>query len=222
MVGLDLDAGKARDVLADVDGVRCFGVDVTDAAAVGAALADYGADPDLLVNAAGIVMRGPVLERSLADFRRVMEVNFMGAVVTMHAIAPAMVRRGSGVIINIASIVGAVVAGVNVGAYAASKAALAAFSAQMAMELRPFVRVNAVAPGMIDAGIGAARSYADPESLRARIAVQPAGRMGTAEEIAGVVAFLASDAAGFINAQTITVDGGLSTSILAQIQAKRR
>jgi NAD(P)-dependent dehydrogenase (short-subunit alcohol dehydrogenase family) len=218
---LDLK-NTANDVVQTIADAVALSADVTSEDEMRAAIAAFGATPDVLVNAAGIVVRGPMLERTLADFRRVLEVNLMGAVTSTYIIAPGMMARGRGVIINIASIVGAVSGGPNVGGYAASKAGMVAYTEQMALELRPFVRVNAVAPGMIDSGIGAASTYADAESLRSRVAAQPAGRLGTADDVAAAVIFLASEAASFVNGHTLVVDGGLSSSVLAQLSVNRR
>ena len=110
-----------------------------------------------------------------------------------------------------------VAAGPNAGAYGATKAAVALLTAQMALEWGPHgIRVNAVAPGLIDAGMSAP-IYADPATRAAREAKVPLGRLGTATDIAEVVLFLASDQAAYVHGQNIVVDGGVTGSIIAHL-----
>ncbi|MEY3680814.1 MAG: hypothetical protein RL547_1427, partial [Actinomycetota bacterium] len=110
-----------------------------------------------------------------------------------------------------------VAAGPNAGAYGATKAAVALLTSQMAIEWGAFgVRVNAVAPGLIDAGMSEP-IYADPATRHARESKVPLGRLGTADDIASVVLFLASDEASYIHGQNIVVDGGVTGSVIAHL-----
>jgi NAD(P)-dependent dehydrogenase (short-subunit alcohol dehydrogenase family) len=192
---------------------------VTDEASVEAALTAFGA-PDLIVNNAGIGRFGPLLELSLADFRSVVEVNLIGAFITARAAARHMAKRGSGVIINITSI-NALTTGPNSGGYPAAKAGLAKLTEQMAQEWGPLgLRINAIAPGFIDAGISTP-FYADPKVRASRGGAVPSRRLGIADDVASAVMFLASDAASYINGHQLVVDGGVSVSLLSQLPRSR-
>jgi NAD(P)-dependent dehydrogenase (short-subunit alcohol dehydrogenase family) len=214
---LDLNEETAKKTAAQVPGAVALAADVTDEKSMRAALDKFGAVPDVLVNNAGIVIFGPLVEKSLADYRKVVEVNLMGTVVPTWLVAPGMMKRGSGVIINISSIAG-VMTGPNLGAYTATKASVAALAAQLAQEFGPHgVRVNAIAPGMIDAGMGARSTHGDADLDARRIAVIPSRRFGTGEDIANTIAFLCSDEGSYINGQTIVVDGAISVSGLSTV-----
>jgi NAD(P)-dependent dehydrogenase (short-subunit alcohol dehydrogenase family) len=127
-----------------------------------------------------------------------------------------MVTSGGGAIVNLASVNG-VAAAPNAGSYSASKAGVIRLSEHQAMEWAPLgIRVNCVAPGLIDAGMSDA-IYADPEVRRLRQARVPLGRLGSAEDVADTVLFLASEKAAYITGQVIAVDGGLIKSTLASL-----
>jgi NAD(P)-dependent dehydrogenase (short-subunit alcohol dehydrogenase family) len=128
-----------------------------------------------------------------------------------------MIARGQGgAIVNITSMNG-VVAGPTSGAYAATKAGVALLTQQMALEWGRFrIRANSVAPGLIDAGMSA-RILADPAVRRAREQKIPLGRLGTGDDIARAVLFLASDEAAYVTGQNLLVDGGVTHSIIAQL-----
>jgi len=196
-------------------GLQC---DVTDEASVEAALdassKRFGSVPDLVVNCAGIARFAPLMEQSLADFRRVLDVNLVSGFIVGRAAARRMSGRGSGCIVNITSING-VTPAPNSGAYPASKSGLAKLTELMAVEWGPLgLRVNAVAPGFIDAGLSAP-FFANPVVRNLREKAVPTRRLGTAMDIAQAVMFLASDAASYINGQELVVDGGASRALLA-------
>jgi len=129
------------------------------------------------------------------------------------------VKRGSGAIVNITSL-NAVAPSPDAGAYPASKAAVALLTQHLALVLGPHgIRVNAVAPGFIDAGMGAA-IYHDPEVRSARSGSVPLGSLGTAEDVAEAVAFLASDKARYTTGQQLMVDGGVSFSLKNHLPRK--
>jgi 3-oxoacyl-[acyl-carrier protein] reductase len=118
-----------------------------------------------------------------------------------------MIERGSGAIVNVVSIAGHTGGGPGAGAYAASKAALTAYTKSLAKELAPNgVRVNAISPGVIDTPFHEA--FSTPDMIRTFVTTIPMGRVGTAAECATVVAFLASRAASYITGETIEVNGG--------------
>lgn len=219
---LDLHS-DVQTVASEIPGAIACIADVTDETAIQAAIdaieTVFGSAPDALVNNAGIVAFGDILEHDIADFRRVLDVNLVGAFIVSREVARRMNSRGSGSIINITSL-NAVAPSPDAGAYPASKAALAALTQQMALVLGPRgVRVNAVGPGFIDAGMSTP-IYADPAVAATRGATVPAGRIGSSDDIAQAVLFLASDAASYITGQHLMVDGGVSISLKLQMPRK--
>lgn len=220
---VDIDAAGAEQAAGGIAGGRGYGCDVTEESAVAALLdrfeADFGACPDVLVNNAGIVRFGDLLEHSVADFRRVLDVNLVGTFIMAQAVGRRMAARGSGAIVNITSL-NAVATSPDAGSYPASKAAVAKLTEQLALTLAPLgVRVNAVGPGFIDAGMSSP-IYQDPEVKKTRGASVPAGRIGEAVEVANAVAFLASEQASYIHGQHLLVDGGVSFSLKKQMPRK--
>ena len=161
---------------------------------------------EILVNNAGIIRDGLVLRMRPEDWQAVIETNLTGAMrCSRHAI-PHLLAAGGGRIINVASVAG-VVGSAGQANYSAAKAGLIGVTEVLARELAPQgLTVNAVAPGSIDAGIVAGLPEEAHRRLRALI---PMGRMGTAEEVAALVVFLAGPQAGYITGQTIVIDGGV-------------
>ena len=212
---LDIDGERAASVAAGVGG-EALVASTTDEAAVTAALDRFGT-PDALVNNAGTVRFGPLLEISLADWQAVLDVNLTGTFVCSRLVARRLVAEGRpGSIVNLTSING-IHPGPYAGGYGATKAAVALLTQQLALEVGPRgIRVNAVAPGLIDAGMSEP-IYADPEVRAARGSKVPLGRLGTAGDIASAVLFLASDEAAYVNGAELVVDGGVVVSILANL-----
>ena len=169
------------------------------------------------MNNAGIVRFGPLLTLTQADFEAVVNVNLVGTFSASRQVAALMIADGKpGNIISISSMNG-IVPGPNSGAYTATKAAIALLTKQMAVEWGPQgIRVNAIAPGLIDAGMSNA-VHADLEIRKEREARIPLRRLGTAEDIANLVAFLASDQSSYITGENILVDGGIAMSILSTL-----
>jgi len=198
------------------DTVEHFTCSVTDEAAVEGALDEFGT-PDVVVNNAGIVRFGPLVDLALDDFRAAVDVNLIGSFVVARAVARRWIDAGQpGCVVNITSMNG-VAAGPNAGAYGASKAALALLTSQMALEWGPHgIRVNAVAPGLIDAGMSEP-IYADAATREARESKVPLGRLGVADDIANAVLFLASPEASYIHGQNLVVDGGVTGSVIAHL-----
>ena len=223
-VGLaDIDGEGAVRAAAELGGAAGFPCDVTSEDSVietlGRFEATFGGPPDILVNNAGIVRFGNLLEHPVEDFRRVTEVNLVGVFLMSREAGARMAARGSGAIVNITSL-NAVQTSPDAGAYPATKAAVAKLTEQFALVLGPRgVQVNAVGPGFIDAGMSEP-IYRDPEVRAERGRAVPAGRIGTAEDVAAAVAFLASDEAGFIHGQHLMVDGGVSFSLKNQLSRK--
>ncbi len=198
------------------DGVTSYVGSVGDAATLDAAIDDFGL-PDVVVNNAGIVRFGALAELTLSDWQSVIDVNLTGTFLVAQAVTQRWIAaERPGVIVNVTSMNG-VVAGPRSGAYGATKAAVALLTSQMAIEWGQFgIRVNAVAPGLIDAGMSAS-IYADLATRQARESKVPLGRLGTGDDVARTVLFLASDDAAYITGQNILVDGGVTGSVIAHL-----
>ncbi len=211
----DRDAGGANDVASEVGGQALVG-SVTDPAQVEAALDQFGC-PDVAVLAAGIVRFGALVELSEAAWQDVVDVNLTGSFRVARAVAGRLIEEGRpGSIIVITSINGRA-PGMNAGAYGTTKAALAMLVRQMALEWAEHgIRVNAVAPGLIDGGLSAP-IYADPEIRAARESRVPLGRLGTTQDVASAVRWLASPEAEYVTGQELVVDGGVTDSVLATL-----
>jgi NAD(P)-dependent dehydrogenase (short-subunit alcohol dehydrogenase family) len=170
-------------------------------------LAGSSGDVDILVNNAGIVVRGPLLDLDLADLRRVVDVNLIGPIALTRLIGGAMVRRGSGTIINISSQM-AFIGARNRSVYASTKMAIVQFTRTSALEWGPHgVRVNCIAPGRTITAINR-DIWNDPVEYESALQRIPLRRYGQPDDIANAALFLASPAAAYITGQTIVVDGG--------------
>ena len=213
---MDADADAARAMAAQLGDAIAVPCDVTDEKAVDRALATLGAVPDLLVNNAGIVKFGHLLDISVDDFRRVLDVDLVGAYILSRAVGRGMRERGSGNIVGISSI-NAITPSLGTNAYAAAKGGLVNMTKLLALELGPFgVRVNSVSPGFVDGGMSTA-VFANAKTRELRTNAVPLRRLGSVEDIANAVMFLASDEATYIHGQDLGVDGGLVHSLLSQI-----
>jgi len=163
-----------------------------------------------LVNNAGVVLRKPFLETEAGDWDDVFGINVRGTFLTGQAVARRMIGRGTGAIINISSIWGQV-ATASRAAYSATKGAVDALTKAMAIELAPYgLRVNAVAPGIMSTE-GVVENLSRAGLLAEYGRHMPAGRLGTPEECAEAVYFLAGNEAQLINGAVLVVDGGLSS-----------
>jgi len=198
-------------VVAGLHGSVAAPFDVTDEAEVSRALARLGA-LDVLVNNAGMTLRRPLVDLELAEWRHVLDVNLTSAFLVSHTVAPGMIERGSGKIVNVCSVMSAL-ARPSTGAYAAAKGALKMLTRSMCAEWAPHgIQANGIAPGFIRTDLSEALQ-ADPEFdawLRARV---PAGRWAEPDELGGAIVFLASAASDFVNGQLLVVDGGLSAVV---------
>ncbi|WP_447949095.1 SDR family oxidoreductase [Microbacterium aurum] len=180
-------------------------LDVSDDAAVAAAAARVGA-VDVVVNSAGIVgANAPLVETTADDWERVLRVNVLGTVATMRAFVPGMVERGWGRVVNLASMAGKD-GNPGLSAYSASKAAVIALTKSAGKELaRTGVLVNAVAPAVIATPMNAETS---PEVLAHITGLIPMGRVGRADEVAELIAWLASDRVSFSTGAVYDISGG--------------
>jgi meso-butanediol dehydrogenase / (S,S)-butanediol dehydrogenase / diacetyl reductase len=213
---LDIDAetlAQTAESLREHEGILPMVCDVSDAAQVQDCVAKVAAHfgrIDALVNNAGVAVFKPILETSFEDWTRILAVNLSGPFLMTQACAPVMLSNGGGAVVNIASISGVRASTLRV-AYGTSKAALIHLTKQQAVELGDAgIRVNCVAPGPVETAMAAQVHSADIRtSYRDAI---PLARYGTVEEIAEAVAFLCSDAASYINGQTLAVDGGFDAA----------
>ena len=203
-------------------GLEC---DITDAdsvaAAIGAVVERFGT-VDVLVNNAGILVEGQVADMEPAHFRASLDVNVTGTFLAAQAVIPAMRQAGRGRIINAASFA-AIVPSVGSAAYAASKAAVVQFTRVLASELGPWgITVNAYAPGMVPSAMNgfAEMPQADQDRLLDTLSLR---RWETADDVANLIVFLASDEAGYITGALLDVSGGkLATQIPAKAYEARR
>lgn len=161
---------------------------------------------NILVNNAGIIRRGGLVDHAPEEWETVLRVNLWGPCHCAREIVPLMIRRGGGTIVNISSIAGKIGDLTSAPSYGASKGGLNAFTKALARELAPHgITVNAVAPHAIETEMS--REWPD-EKRRQVLGPIPLGRMGTLREVAEAVAFLASDGAGFITGEVLNVNGG--------------
>ena len=186
-----------------------YAMNVADGAAVGEAVARVVADfgrIDVLVNNAGITRDTLLIRMSEEDWDAVLDVNLKGAFLVTKAVVKHMMKQRSGAIVNIASVVG-IMGNAGQANYTASKAGLIALTKTTAKELGSRnVRVNAVAPGFIRTAMTDKLSEPIREAM---LKMVPLGRLGEPEDVAKAVAFLASDAAAYVNGQTLAVCGGM-------------
>ena len=186
-----------------------YAMDVANGAAVGEAVAQVLADfgrIDVLVNNAGITRDTLLMRMSEEDWDAVLDINLKGAFLVTKAVVKPMMKQRSGAIVNIASVVG-IMGNPGQANYTASKAGLIALTKTTAKELGSRnVRVNAVAPGFIRTAM--TDKLAEPVK-EAMLKMVPLGRLGEPEDVAKAVAFLASDAAAYVNGQTLAVCGGM-------------
>ena len=212
---LDQDGDAASGCAEKLIGASAFQVDVSSPEQVADVFSRIGA-VDLLVNNAGIARFGPLLEQSAADMQDVINVNLMGTALCAQQAAKQMTQPGAGCIINLSSI-NAVTPGPNVGLYAATKAAVQNLTILQALEWGPMgVRVNAIAPGFIDAGMSA--PFFEQASVREkRASGVPLRRLGQADDVVNAVVYLQSEAAQYVSGHQFVVDGGVVGSLLAHL-----
>jgi 3-oxoacyl-[acyl-carrier protein] reductase len=212
---VDRDAAAAERVAGEIAGNRgnaeAYPLDVTDRAgfaALSTAVAAAAGGVDILVNGAGVTLRGLIADMKPEDWDRVLAVNLTGAFNGIQAVLPHLKARGGGAIVNVASIAGQRISFGGTANYSASKAGLLGLTRHAAYELAPdHIRVNAVCPGPTATAFGGAMPDAASKAARARKI--PLGRMCEPDDIADPILFLAGDAARMITGVALTVDGGV-------------
>jgi 3-oxoacyl-[acyl-carrier protein] reductase len=215
IIAADVLGDQVREVVEEIEraGGRAAAVsaDITEPAAVEAAVAmtleRYGR-LDILVNNAGVTRDNLLARMKREDWQFVIDVNLTGAFTCMQAVMRPMMKQRSGRIISISSVVGQM-GNAGQANYGASKAGLIGLSKSLAREIAGRnITVNVVAPGLIDTPM----TRVLPDNVRNDWAAKvPLGRLGTAEDVASAVCFLASDEAGYITGQVLAVNGGMYT-----------
>jgi 2-keto-3-deoxy-L-fuconate dehydrogenase len=218
VIATDLEADK----LAKLNSDKCFELDVRSTEKVDALAAtvieNFGA-PNILVNCVGYVHHGSVLDCSENDWNSSFDLNVKSMHRTLRAFVPAMLKNGGGSIINISSAVSSIRGVPNRYAYGATKAAIIGLTKAVAADfIRQGIRCNAICPGTIqspsfDERVTATAKRSGQPIKRVYddfVARQPIGRLGTAQEVAALAVFLASDEASYITGQPHLVDGGMA------------
>jgi len=207
--GRTADAVEA--VAAGIEGAVASPFDATDEVAVVWAVQALG-QVDVLVNNTGMTIRRTLVDLEPDEWRQLLDVNVTSAFLVARAVAPGMIERGRGKIVNVCSVMSEL-ARPTTGAYAATKGALKMLTRAMCAEWAQHgIQANGIAPGYFRTDLNEAlQSDAEFDAwLRARV---PAGRWGEPSELGGAVVFLASSASDFVNGQLLFVDGGLSAVV---------
>ncbi len=212
VIATDINEQKLAE-LSGQEGIQTRRLDVLDDAAVAKMATEVGA-PDILFNCAGFVHHGTILDCTDDDWAFSFNLNVRSAYVVTRAFLPAMVSGGGGSIINVASVAGSVKGIPNRFVYGATKAAVIGMTKSLAIDfVKNNIRANAICPGTVDTPSLGDRIKALGDEAKARaefVARQPMGRLATAQEIAGMAVYLASDEAQFVTGQTMIIDGGIT------------
>jgi 2-keto-3-deoxy-L-fuconate dehydrogenase len=212
VIATDIDETKLQ-ALAGTPNVSVRKLDVMDRAAVQAAAAEAGA-VDVLFNCAGFVHHGSILDCDDAAWDFSMNLNVRSMFWVTKALLPAMIAKGKGSIVNMSSGASSIKGAPNRFVYGTTKAAVIGLTKALAADhVRQGIRANSICPGTVDTPSlkGRIDAFTDPVQARKDfIARQPMGRLGTAEEIAELALFLASDASSFITGAEFKIDGGWS------------
>ena len=208
----DLNA-KTIGELEGKEGIRTRVLDVTDEAAISKTAGEVG-EVDVLFNCAGIVHHGSILDATTKDWDQAFAVNVRSMFLVSKAFIPGMLKKGRGSIINMASVASSVRGLPNRFVYGASKAAVIGLTKAIAADfVAKGIRCNAICPGTVDTPSlqGRINAFADPAQARKDfVARQPMGRLGTVDDITGILVFLASDESQFATGNAYSIDGGMT------------
>ncbi len=200
--------------LNDFDGISAMTLNVLDTKAVEAAAKQVG-QVDILVNCAGFVHHGTILDCTEAEWDFAFNLNVKAMFVVTKSFLPAMLAGGGGSIVNIASVAGSIAGVPNRFTYGASKAAVIGLTRSVAKDfVGQGIRCNSICPGTVQSPSLNDRINALPDPVQARkdfIARQPMGRLGEASEIADLAVYLASDESRFVTGTEMIIDGGMTT-----------
>ncbi len=195
------------------DGIRTRALDVTDEAAIQKLSQEVG-PVDILFNCAGIVHHGAILDATTKDWDQAFAVNVKSMFLVSKAFIPGMLKKGGGSIINMASVASSLKGLPNRFVYGASKAAVIGLTKSIAADfVAKGIRCNAICPGTVDTPSlqGRINAFADPVQARKDfVARQPIGRLGTVDDITGILVFLASDESRFATGNAYSIDGGMT------------
>lgn len=212
VVATDVDMAKLADLKA-TPGAAIEALDVTEAAAI-AAMAERHSDIDILFNCAGFVHHGTILDCDEAAWDFSNDLNVKSMYRMIRAFLPGMIARGGGSIVNMSSVASSIKGAPNRFVYGTTKGAVIALTKAVAADfVGKGIRCNAICPGTVETPSlqGRIAAQGDVEKARAAfIARQPMGRLGTAEEIAHLAVYLASDEAAYTTATAVVIDGGWS------------
>lgn len=202
--------------LAGMDGIETFVMDVCDPASIKDGVAT--AKPDVLFNCAGFVHHGTVLDATDDEWDFAFDLNVRSMMRMMQAVLPGMLENGKGSIVNMSSALSSIIGAPNRFIYGTTKAAVIGMTKSVAIDyIKQGIRCNCICPGTVESPSWHERVKALGEemgsydaALEAFVSRQPMGRVATAEEIAALVVYLASDESGFITGQPHVIDGGWS------------
>lgn len=213
VIATDRDAAKLAEL--DVPGITTRPLDVLDPAAIDAAVREAGRI-DVLFNCAGFVHQNTVLTATEAEWEAGFDLNVRSMWRLIRAALPGMIERGAGTIVNMSSACSSIKGAPNRFVYGATKAAVIGLTKSVATEyVKQGIRCNAICPGTVDTpslgeriAANAAAAGGMEEARAAFVARQAMGRLATAEEIAALAVYLASDESAFVTGQAIVIDGG--------------
>ncbi|MDG1459622.1 MAG: SDR family oxidoreductase [Pseudoprimorskyibacter sp.] len=198
------------DLLKDLNADQTYQLDATNKSSLQDLVGQTA--PDILVNCAGFVHAGSVLDATDAEFQMAVSLNIMAMMHSIQAAVPAMATKGHGSIINIASVVSSIIGAPNRFIYGTTKAAVIGLTKSVAVDfVTQGIRVNAICPGTVDTPSLHERLAAtgDYDAAHAAfVARQPMGRIATPDEIANLAVYLASDESRFVTGQAHVIDGG--------------
>lgn len=207
----DIDERALKELKAEAPALEIRTLDVRDEAAIGQFFSEVGRC-DVLFNCAGMVPNGTILDSTADVFNAAWELNVLSMVRTVRAVLPGMLERGCGSIVNMASVVSSVKGAPNRSAYGTTKAAVIGLTKSITADfVSRGIRCNAICPGTTDTPSlrGRLAEQPDPQAAHAAfIARQPMARFASADEIAAMAVYLASDESAFVTGQAFAIDGG--------------